>query len=848
MYKKSSVDFDNYIQSNSRHFEIKIKAADTEVHGDVLSAKFCGGSNGGSDIAIGTTVAQYVDLRIHSPSIPLDGRELAVSIIGNGEEIPMGLFTASKPKIDRDVYEITAYDRMMQTEKVFSSSLPDKTSTLDVLRQVETITGVTINTSGLSAIEMDRPDGYTCREVIGYVAELHGGFAVCDRSGVIQIKWYEDSDYPVPADRYFDGMEHNENPFTIQKITCSNTKDAEGNSVEITIGGGTSGLKFGNPFMTKGTLDKIGTKLIGFSYMPGKIEFLGDPRLDPWDVLTVADTAGKTYKIPVMSLILEYDGGLTDKVKAVGRTETEQAAATTGPITKEMERTYSKLVLIDKAVVNKLDADQAKITYATIQNLDAAKASISDLTAEQARFKTQITGDLQATNAKISNLDVSKVEASVANIKSLLAGNAAADQSSAIHLNAKNAVIDEAMFRQLIAQFITVNDLKASNLSTDHITIGSDAMTIHGSTQTFRDKAGHVRLQIGQDATGDFSFVLYDASGKGVLLDATGLKSSAISDGLIKDRMVAADAGIKGSKLDIDSVVDAVNGGSHTIKGTKVYLDGPAQTLDQVYTQIKSDADAQSQKVTQIQTGINGVKASMQELETKATDLRQTVQGHTTELTAIQGKIGAMITESEIQTLKAGGKTMYSALAQLEVDKDGMREHLRQLDTKYDDASGKYTSLNSKVSDYTAKVDQFGVSLHEAKDQIQGISSEIDSKIAQSTSGIVAEVAKTVVSQSTLTTRFTKVGNIYHFHAEVYQANKETTDQYEEKQFEWFLRTESGERFFARGKTADVQSDALGYGGTITCKLYIPVEYGLLTETGENLVDQSGARYIGRKA
>ena len=187
MYKKTSAAFDSYVRSDSRHFEIRIRAGDKVVESDIISAKFCGGSNGGSDVAIGTTVSQYVDMRVYKPSIPLDGKELVIFIVGNGEEVPMGLFTASKPKVERDVYEITAYDRMMKMERAFASSLPDQTTTLDVLRQIGILTEVPVNVTGLTAVEMARPDGYTCREVLGYVAELYGAFAVCDRSGAIQV-------------------------------------------------------------------------------------------------------------------------------------------------------------------------------------------------------------------------------------------------------------------------------------------------------------------------------------------------------------------------------------------------------------------------------------------------------------------------------------------------------------------------------------------------------------------------------------------------------------------------------------------------------------------------------------
>lgn len=56
----------------------------------------------------------------------------------------------------------------------------------------------------------------------------------------------------------------------------------------------------------------------------------------------------------------EYDGGLTYSVEAVGLSEEETNADYKGPQTKEMERYYAQLVMIDRAMINKLDVETAK--------------------------------------------------------------------------------------------------------------------------------------------------------------------------------------------------------------------------------------------------------------------------------------------------------------------------------------------------------------------------------------------------------------------------------------------------------------------------------------------------------
>lgn len=67
---------------------------------------------------------------------------------------------------------------------------------------------------------------------------------------------------------------------------------------------------------------------------------------------------------------------------------------------------------------------------------------------------------------------------------------------------------------------------------------------IQGATQQWSDADGTVRMQAGRDAKGDFTFSLFDETGKGILIDATGIKPDAIADGLIVNKMVADNAGI----------------------------------------------------------------------------------------------------------------------------------------------------------------------------------------------------------------------------------------------------------------------------------------------------------------
>lgn len=593
MYQ-STTAFGTLVQQDSRTFKCLLTYDKVSV-AKVKSIKLTGGSENGDDFSLGSTMSQYIEVTIPDGNLLIEGKEISLQIgmdvDGLTEYVPMGYFTARKPKKSDNQITFTAYDRMINTERAFSMD-GTTTNTVATLKKIAEITGVPVVTSGLTAISMKVPKGYSCREVLSYVAQLHGAFAVCNRRGQIELHTYVDSNYKVKPSRYWGNFEHNDYTFDVSKFICYTGQDKNGKSISISSGSGARSVSFSNPFMTQTVLNNILASFKNFFYMPGALKMMGDPRLDPWDILTVADLSGNTYKVPIMKLEWEFDGGLTYSVEAVGLSEEETNADYKGPQTKEMERYYAQLVMIDQAMINKLDVDTANITYATIKNLNVVEENVQKINGEVGNFKELTAANFTAANAKIDVLD-----GNYANIKVLLSGGAGIGDLQNIHLTSQNAVIDSALIRSAVMQTVSVADLLASTISTNKFLIASDdgGIRIQGATQQWSDEDGTIRMQAGRDANGDFTFSLFDKTGKGILIDATGVKPDAIADGLIVNKMVADNAGIAGSKLDIPSVVSAINDSSQTIKSSRIWFDEQNQSLNQTYSQL-------NQNVTEIRS------------------------------------------------------------------------------------------------------------------------------------------------------------------------------------------------------------------------------------------------------
>ena len=257
---------------------------------------------------------------------------------------------------------------------------------------------------------------------------------------------------------------------------------------------------------------------------------------------------------------------------------------------------------LDNAITNNETVAGLGASYTIVDGrLQTVEADIGTLTANVGNFETLTADHLSAIDATIGTLTAGKIDAgfgritnlesTYANIKHILAGNMGAGEITTIVLNATNTVMDSSFIKDLVAQNVTVADLLAGKISTSKFTIGSDSgnLTIEDSTILIKDSSNNPRVQIGEDASGDFTIIIYDTSGQGQLFNSTGVTESGIADGLIKNAKIADNANIAASKLDIASLFTAMNGSAYTLKSNRIYLDEEGQSLNVAFTTMSSN-------------------------------------------------------------------------------------------------------------------------------------------------------------------------------------------------------------------------------------------------------------------
>lgn len=612
MYNNVSDAYKATIRSPSRTFRGRLKINDKWVYANFKKLSYETSSSSEEYLQLGSAVSAKIELTIKKIGELFENTEIPIEIglklpTGKYEYVPVGLFTAEHPTSDQATITFTAYDRMMRTTGVYVSELSYPASALSVMNEISAGCGVPADVSGIdSSIMIDtKPVGYTYREMIGYIASMAGGFACVDRTGTIVIKWYSDVDYKLDVTRIM-SFEKDESNYNLEKLSCN-----VDNFTTLTSGGGILGVTFDNPFMTQDRLDNIFKKLSGFSYRGASVKTLGDVRLDPWDMITVED-GEDAYKVPVMNIQQEYDGGLAMTITSYGKTQTEQEVDFKGPTTQQNKRIYSDLILVKELITKKVDAEWvkantvqaetivsinndlenirnnylksnvAKITYATIESLKSLSGEFADLKAT----------DFEAIKASVKDLTVD-----VEKVNTLLFGSAAGTTITTDFANSVVSVIGNAQITSAMIKDLAFDKLTGIDINTTVMNVHSeDGKSIwKDNTIQISDKE-RVRIQLGKDASGDYNIYIWDKDGNLMFDPLYGIQESGIKRAIIRNDMVSDNAAISGKKLDIDSVFSVMNADkSNTFKASKIHVDTTEQTLESTFQTINSYIDGGSE-------------------------------------------------------------------------------------------------------------------------------------------------------------------------------------------------------------------------------------------------------------
>lgn len=232
----------------------------------------------------------------------------------------------------------------------------------------------------------------------------------------------------------------------------------------------------------------------------------------------------------------------------------------------------------------------------SLEELNAKIIKVTDLYGKNGYFEYLQAKLITAGRIVADSADFKELSALAATIKSAIIGASSTETGIVINLTTENATMSEAMIKDLIAKYITVNELKAGDIYTNKIKILSENGTLRIQDNTFSiyDEDGNVVVQLGEDKNGNYGLIISDSKGS-VLLDSQGLHEGIVPDDFIKTDMIA-DGQITESKIDKTTMRDWTMPDGSKVFDVSHLWDGD-DSFGKSYNTIKSTVSATSKEL-----------------------------------------------------------------------------------------------------------------------------------------------------------------------------------------------------------------------------------------------------------
>ena len=317
-----------------------------------------------------------------------------------------------------------------------------------------------------------------------------------------------------------------------------------------------------------------------FAYTPSNWDFSGyHSSFRPGNFLNVRKTVVEPNSDPpvvtyeyilayVMEMTLEWTGNFNVRISS---SYTGDADGVTSSISSSVNGHGSSPLgnLVDHGVINGIRIEDGTIwaRKINVHDLAADNAFIGFLNANEA-----LLGELRAEHAWIKTLNVGTIDAQ--SIATLL-------------MNAEYALIGEGAIKSATIIREGVDRSSILRLCTSFIEVSSQSgnMNFKDNTIQIKDEHGVVRVQIGKDADGDYDLYLWDENGR-LMWSASGLAEAGVKEKIIRNDMIADDAGIEGKKIDTETLIAKINNTGYKFKSSIFSFDGTGQSFESKFEEL----------------------------------------------------------------------------------------------------------------------------------------------------------------------------------------------------------------------------------------------------------------------
>lgn len=209
----------------------------------------------------------------------------------------------------------------------------------------------------------------------------------------------------------------------------------------------------------------------------------------------------------------------------------------------------SNVISAINASIDVISADRIDVSSIVVDEIDAGKIVSGTVDADR------ITGSV----VQAINLSAGKIDAKNINVEGLKVGGANIIEGSIVsaHIGTgqiNTAHIDKAFVADAFIKNLDASKITAGTLDTSRVVVSSTSgnLIMRNNTIQIVDTNRVTRVQLGEDATGDYGLIIQNANGE-VMWDLTGASAKGIQDGAVVNDKIK-DNEITANKLVIESI------------------------------------------------------------------------------------------------------------------------------------------------------------------------------------------------------------------------------------------------------------------------------------------------------
>lgn len=363
------------------------------------------------------------------------------------------------------------------------------------------------------------------------------------------------------------------------------------------------------------------------------------------------------------------------------------------------------------ATLGALDNSKIDAEYINVENLNAVVSAI-----QEANIGTLFADYIKTNDLVASGITVDTLLGASAQFLTAITTSLSSEDVAAFRISSNNVTFENASITNAAIESVSAGKITSGTINTSQVAIKSGdqtSMVISDGLIQIQDNQ-YVRVQIGKIEPNVYDMRVWDTSGS-LMWSASGITAAAIKSAIIVDDMIAPNANISASKIDISSLVTAINAdGNVETNASNITIDAEGQKLSAWFSTMESWKSSQSSATSQLQTDvqtINGrlstfisqsdlaeITGEVQTLSESYTRLNQTVSGFSATISQQNQKITNL--ESTVDGMEDSVNDAAETVQSYEQRLTNINATTEGLTTSVTQINSNITDINSTLSEY----------------------------------------------------------------------------------------------------------------------------------------------------